>query len=288
MVSRRDFLKIGGTAAITLAGVEKVQASENHLDPDRFGVLADFTFCIGCRRCEWACSSEHDLPHGKLEDYDDTTVMENMRRPGPDQLTVINAYDPPAHSEKELTVKVNCLHCEKPACVSACIVGALEKTPQGPVVYDPWKCIGCRYCMVACPFSIPAYEYHNALTPKVVKCDLCAAMTLDDGVPACVDICPTEALLFGRRSDLLAVAKDRIRRDPDRYFDKVYGEHDAGGTSWLYLSDRDFSAVDLPELPAIPGLQWSGHGAGAVERVDQKQRQGAAREGSACPQGGRS
>ena len=249
MVSRRDFLKISGTAAITLAGVEKAQASEEHLDPDRFGVLADFTLCIGCRSCEWACSSEHDLPHGKIEEYDDPTPMENMRRPHAEQLTVINAYDPPAGQEKDLTVKVNCLHCEKPACVSACIVGALEKDPRGPVTYNAWECIGCRYCMVACPFSIPAYEYDNALTPKVVKCDLCAHMTLDDGVPACVDICPTEALLFGKRSELLQVAKDRIRYSPERYVDKVYGEHDAGGTSWLYLCDRDFTKVDLPEVP---------------------------------------
>jgi len=249
MVSRRDFLKISGTAALTLAGVEKARASEEHLDPDRFGVLADFTLCIGCRSCEWACSSSHDLPHGKIKDYDDPTPMESMRRPDDKQLTVINAYDPPASSEKALTVKVNCLHCEKPACVSACIVGALEKTPQGPVTYNAWECIGCRYCMVACPFSIPAYEYDNALTPKVVKCDLCADQTLKGGAPSCVGICPTEALLYGKRSELLKVAKNRIRHSPERYINKVYGEHDAGGTSWLYLSDRDFATVDLPDVP---------------------------------------
>nr|MEE4266494.1 4Fe-4S dicluster domain-containing protein [Candidatus Krumholzibacteria bacterium] len=254
MVSRRDFLKIAGTAcgttALSMAGVESARASESHLDHDRFGVLADFTICVGCRRCEYACSKAHDLPFGELDEYDDQAPMEEMRRPTVDDLTVINAYTPPTGHTDPLTVKVNCMHCEKPNCVSACIVGALTKDPKGPVVYDAWKCIGCRYCMIACPFQIPAYEYEKPLTPKVVKCDLCAESTLGEekGIPACVEICPVDALTFGKREDLLEMAHLRIRNDPDRYFHKVYGEVDGGGTSWLYLSDRDFSEVDLPEL----------------------------------------
>jgi formate dehydrogenase iron-sulfur subunit len=254
MVSRRDFLKIAGTAAgttaLSMAGVARASEGSGHLDPDRFGVLADFTQCVGCRRCERACSEAHDLPFGDLDSYDDKGVFQQMRRPTVDDLTVINAYDPPAGREEALTVKVNCLHCEKPSCVSACIVTALTKDPRGPVVYDPWKCIGCRYCMIACPFQIPAYEYANALTPKVVKCDLCADLTLsgEGQIPACVKMCPVDALTFGRRSDLLELAHRRIQNEPDRYFDKVYGEHDGGGTSWLYLADRDFSEVDLPVL----------------------------------------
>jgi len=127
----------------------------------------------------------------------------------------------------------------------------MTKDPRGPVLYDPWKCIGCRYCMVACPFQIPAYEYHNPLTPKIFKCDLCADITLsgEGKVPACVDICPVDALTFGRREDLLKLAHQRIKNDPDRYFHKVYGEHDSGGTSWLYLADRDFSEIDFPDVP---------------------------------------
>lgn len=254
MVSRRDFLKIAGTAAgtsaLTLAGVENARANGEHLDGDRFGVLADFTLCVGCRRCEMKCAKAHDLPHGSLDSYDDQSVFENMRRPSVEDLTVINAYTPPEGHTDPLTVKVNCLHCEKPSCVSACIVGALTKDAKGPVVYDAWKCIGCRYCMIACPFQIPAYEYDNATTPKVVKCDLCAERTLagDGQIPACVEICPVDALTFGRREDLLTLAHRRIKNDPERYFHKVYGEQDGGGTSWLYLSDRDFSQVDLPVL----------------------------------------
>ena len=254
MVSRRDFLKIAGTAAgttaLTMIGVDAAQASPQHLDADRFGVLADFTLCVGCRRCEWACSKAHDLPYGNLEEYDDKGVFKEMRRPTIDDLTVINSYPVREGRADPLTVKVNCMHCEKPACVSACIVKALTKNTMGPVVYDPWKCIGCRYCMIACPFQIPAYEYENPLTPKVVKCDLCAAITLPDGekVPACVEICPVDALTFGNRDDLLELGRLRIKNDPERYFNKIYGEVDAGGTSWLYLSDRDFTEVDLPKV----------------------------------------
>ena len=254
MVSRRDFLKITGTAAGTavasLAGVQDALASHHELDPDRFGVLTDFTECIGCRRCEWACAQENGLPFESLESCDDQSVFAQMRRPDETQFTVVNRYDPPAESDKPLHAKVQCMHCEHPPCVSACIVGALEKSPMGPVTYDAWKCIGCRYCMVACPFEIPAYEYHNPLTPQVMKCNMCADRTLTQGKqPACVEMCPVEALVFGRRSELLELGRDRIRRNPDRYEPHVFGEYDGGGTSWLMLADRDFQNVDLPALP---------------------------------------
>jgi formate dehydrogenase iron-sulfur subunit len=252
MVNRRDFLKMTGTAvgtaAVACTGASTAEASGQHLDPDRFGVLTDFTECIGCRRCEWACAQENDLPFGPLESCDDQSVFEEMRRPSEVQYTVVNRYPATAEGDKPLDVKVQCLHCEHPTCVSACIVGALEKNPMGPVTYDPWKCIGCRYCMVACPIQIPAYEYHNALTPKVMKCTMCSDRTLGQNrEPACVEMCPKEALVFGKRSDLLKLARDRIRINPDRYTPHVYGEYDGGGSSWMLLADRDFQAVHLPE-----------------------------------------
>jgi formate dehydrogenase iron-sulfur subunit len=254
MVSRRDFLKISGTvagtAAASLTGVRTASASHHELDPDRFGVLTDYTECIGCRRCEWACAEENDLPFGSLESCDDQSVFEQMRRPDEKQFTVVNRYAPEPDSNKPLDVKVQCMHCEHPACVSACIVGALEKNPLGPVTYDPWKCIGCRYCMVACPFQIPAYEYKDPLTPKVMKCTMCSDRTLKEGrKPACVEMCPVEALVFGPRSELLELARNRIRRNPDRYIPHVYGEYDGGGSSWLMIADRDFEEVDMPALP---------------------------------------
>lgn len=253
MVSRRDFMKItgtvAGTAAASLVGVEPACAVGHHLEPDRFGVLTDYTECIGCRRCEWACAQENKLPFGELDSCDDQSVFEQMRRPDEKQFTVVNRYSPAEGSDKPLDVKVNCLHCEHPACVSACIVGALKKNTMGPVTYDASACIGCRYCMIACPFQIPAYEYGNALTPKVMKCTLCADRTLVGEMPACVEMCPKEALTFGRRDDLLELARDRIRRNPDRYLPHVFGEYEGGGTSWMMIGDRDFQEVDLPEMP---------------------------------------
>jgi Fe-S-cluster-containing dehydrogenase component len=210
MVSRREFLKITGTAAGTaaaaLAGVETARARPP-LDPDRVGVLCDFTLCVGCRRCEWACAENNGLPHGPLESYDDKSVFNEMRRPSRTALTTVNRYPALPGQPKPLDVKVNCLHCEHPACVSACPVTALQKSPHGPVTYDASRCIGCRYCMVACPFQIPAYEYDNATTPRVMKCTMCAERTLTEGrPPACVEICPQECLLYGARDALLSVA----------------------------------------------------------------------------------
>jgi len=255
MVTRRDFLKItgtaAGTAALTAVGAD-ASGPPLELDPDRFGVLTDTTICIGCRRCEWACAEQNNLPHGNLDTYGDTSVFEEMRRPTREAFTVVNRYSPPEGSSKPLDVKVQCLHCEHPACVSACIVGALEKSPKGPVVYDAWKCIGCRYCMIACPFQIPAYQYDNALTPKVMKCTMCAERTLGEGrAPACVEMCPPEALVFGRRSELLELAHARILENPGRYHPEVIGEHIAGGTSWLLLTDREPTEIDIPDLPDV-------------------------------------
>ncbi len=251
MVSRRDFLKLAGTAtgtaaiAVTSASVASA-ATHHELAPDRFGVLVDTTLCIGCRRCEWACARQNGLPHGDLEAYDDTGVFQHMRRPDAQAFTVVNRYPEDATHAKKVDVKVNCLHCEHPACVSACIVGALQKNDRGPVTYDAGKCIGCRYCMVACPFQIPAYEFQNALTPKVMKCTLCAERTLEGGLPACVEICPREALVFGRRDELVELANQRLRNYPERYVSHIYGEHEVGGTSWLYLADRDFQEAGFP------------------------------------------
>ncbi len=253
MVTRRDFLRMtgaaAGTAAASAIGVESAAASHLELEPDRFGVLSDFTQCIGCRRCEFACAEQNGLPHGQLDDYDDQTVFDTTRRPTKDALTVVNQYEPQIAGTMPLTTKVQCMHCEHPPCVSACPVSALEKNPRGPVTYDAYRCIGCRYCMVACPFQIPAYEYDNALTPKVMKCTMCQERTLEqDLAPACVSMCPVEALTYGRRSDLIEIAHERIRQNPGRYYDKVFGEEDGGGTSWLMLADRRFEELDLPQL----------------------------------------
>ncbi len=246
--ARRDFLKLGGVAVgSVILGREADGAEHAKLDDDRLGVLVDLTVCIGCRRCEWACNRANGLPCGPPSSFDDDSVFAADRRPGPDRYTVVNRVTG-ENGRPDVHLKIQCAHCEKPACVSACLVGAMRKHADGPVTWDADRCIGCRYCMVACPYQRLAYEYDEALTPRVCKCNFCRERTAAGGVPACVEVCPVEALKFGRRRELIALGHERIRRHPDRYVDHVYGETEAGGASWLYLSDRPFAELGLPEL----------------------------------------
>jgi formate dehydrogenase iron-sulfur subunit len=248
-MNRKEFFKTLGVASVALGGMKSLQARPV-LNDKRYGVLSDLTLCIGCRKCEWACSEINELPHEQISAYDNIEVFNNFRRPTSTQLTVVNRYENMGINGNPLDVKVQCMHCEHPSCVSACIVGALEKQELGPVTYDPWKCIGCRYCMVACPFQVPAYEYENTLTPKVMKCSMCFENSISKGKsPACVEICPRQAIIFGERSELLEIAHERIYKNPERYVDHIYGEHEVGGTSWLYLSNQSFDKIDFPVLP---------------------------------------
>ncbi len=252
-INRRDFLKIGSTvAASTLPAKSGYGAPKSKLSEDRFGVLIDTTVCIGCRECEYACKVAHEIPTEAADTYQDKSVFENKRRPDDKNLTVVNAYKNEKNPEMPVTVKVQCMHCDQPACLSACIVGAFTKTESGAVVWDENKCIGCRYCMVACPFQIPAYEYEKALEARVVKCDWCTDRVENGGLPACVEICPVEALVFGKRSDLLDLAHKKIKENPDKYIDHIYGEHEVGGTSWMYLAGKEYNNFDFPELSADP------------------------------------
>lgn len=260
--SRRDFLKVSVAATALLSGVpsKKIKAGpKNILSEDRMGVLVDTTACVGCRNCEWACKTAHGLPTKPLDSYNDRSVFKEMRRPSKKALTVVNQYQNPKNELLPIDVKVQCMHCDHPACVSACIVGAMSKQENGSVIWDTDKCIGCRYCMVACPFQIPAFEYHTALNPDIRKCDFCFERTKEGKLPACVEICPVEALTYGTRNELVRVAREKIKRDPDRYKNHIYGEYEVGGTSWLYLAGMDFSKLSFPKLgdkPA-PGVSES-------------------------------
>jgi Fe-S-cluster-containing dehydrogenase component len=189
-----------------------------------------------------------------MADFEDKSVFKEMRRPAAESYTVVNQYANATDAERPYFVKVQCMHCNDAACVSACIVSALEKDPQtGAVHYDAWKCIGCRYCIAACPFQIPAYEYKNALTPKVQKCTFCfERISQEGGAPGCVSICPVEALTFGNRKHLIEIAKEKIEREPKRYIDHLYGEHELGGTSWMYLSGRPMEEMDLGKFGTRP------------------------------------
>ncbi|MEK9149865.1 MAG: 4Fe-4S dicluster domain-containing protein, partial [Candidatus Desantisbacteria bacterium] len=218
-MNRRDFLKtIGVIGTVGLVG--KPEAGEDFSGhPDRFGMLTDISLCIGCRRCEEACSQANNLPEGPC--LDDKSVFDKKRRLDVKAYTVVNRY---IIEGKEVFRKVQCFHCEEPACVSACLVGALKKTKEGPVIYNPNLCIGCRYCMVACPFYIPAYEYSNLLTPRVMKCQMCYDRIKEGKAPACAEVCLMEAITFGKKADLLKFARGRIVKRPDKYVNHIYGE----------------------------------------------------------------
>jgi len=253
MATRRDFLRTACLAAATASVTDvALGASSKIPSADRMGVLCDLTACVGCRSCEAACKKDHGLPTDSNSLATDRSYPPERRRPSPESLTVVNEYKSLNDESRPTYVKVQCMHCDYPACESACIVGAISKRESGPVVWDGDKCIGCRYCMVACPFQIPSFQYDTALKPDIVKCDFCVHRTSAGRVPACVEICPVEALTYGRRSALIEVARRKIENYPDRYRNHIYGEFEAGGTSWLYLANADFKEFQFPDLKRDP------------------------------------
>jgi len=259
--SRREFLKqvgvIAGLAICSKASPARAERGPTGVSiagEDQYGVLVDTTRCVGCRRCENACNEINpDLPRRDSAFFKDQTVFEHRRRMDDSAYTVVNRFCNSREPSKPVFVKFQCMHCRNAACVSACIVGALTRDRNGAVRYDPWKCIGCRYCMVACPFQVPGYEYGNAFTPQVRKCHFCHQVRLSKGVPpACVQACPMEVMTFGKRSALLDMARDRLHAHPDRYVPHVYGEDEVGGTAWLYLASISFQSLDFPKLGYQP------------------------------------
>lgn len=246
-ISRRKFFQAAGVVGGVAVGRSAFAASpRENLVVDSMGMLTDLSVCIGCRRCEWACNEAHGLPNLPLDRLDTEAVYDQHRRTSADVFTVVNRYAG-AGAAKPTFVKRQCMHCVDPACASACPVNAFTKTPEGPVVYNEDLCIGCRYCLVACPFYVPAYEYDNPISPRVRKCTMCFERFKDGGeLPACAAICPPEAITFGKRADLLMLARDKIRGNPDRYVEHIYGEHEAGGTNWLYISSVPFEELGFP------------------------------------------
>jgi len=206
-----------------------------------FGILFDVARCKGCERCVDACVEASGS---------DPVAAARDRATTRDGLSANRLLSVMPVSDDHFT-RMSCMHCVEPSCVSACLVGAIHKTPEGPVVYDPDKCIGCRYCMLACPFHVPRYEWRDTM-PFVKKCSMCWDRLLDGRKPACVDACPNEALDFGQREILLAEAWDRIRHSPGLYLPRVWGETEWGGTSVLLISDVDLSQAGWPDSATAP------------------------------------
>ncbi len=218
------------------------------------GVLVDLTRCIGCGSCTVACKMwnklefQEDHPatgeHTKLKDHN-WTVLET-RKTEMEDGSPIWRY-----------VKRQCMHCLDPACASVCFSRAIERREDGAVVYYPDLCVGCRYCMVACPFDVAKYEWESPF-PAVMKCQFCSSRLENHEVPACISVCPTHVMEFGRRDKLLEKAQARIAAEPNKYVPHIYGAEEVGGTSWMYISDVPFDKLGFnTELGTTTATKYS-------------------------------
>jgi len=248
--TRRSFLKglacAGATAAAS--AVPAVASERREAPADAVGMLYDATRCIGCKTCVVACKEANDMPPDTRGDalYDAPQALNDRTK------NIIKLY---SEDGRRSYVKEQCMHCIDPACVGACMIGALQKREHGIVTWDSDRCIGCRYCQVACPYNIPKFEWEST-NPRIIKCELCNHRLAEGKEPACCEVCPRDAVIYGKYDELLAEARQRQADHPGRYQDKIYGEHDGGGTQVLYLSNVPFDKLGLPELgdDAVPKL----------------------------------
>ncbi|HVO09564.1 MAG TPA: hydrogenase 2 operon protein HybA [Vicinamibacteria bacterium] len=238
---RRALRVLAGTGVATAATTAPVQAARlrRQVSPDAVGMLYDTTRCIGCKACVVACREANGLPPDtSLDGIHQAPLDLNART-----KNVIKLY---REGERVSFFKAQCMHCVDPACASACMLHSLSKDEKtGIVSYDPQYCVGCRYCEMACPFNVPKFEWVST-TPKIVKCEMCRHLLAQGKIPACCEVCPRHAVIFGTRKELLAEAKRRLAAEPDRYVPHVYGETEAGGTQVLYLSHVPFEKLGLP------------------------------------------
>ncbi len=250
-ISRRDFLKVSaiGIGALTLP-VGQVQASTRRYEAEEtHAMLYDSVKCVGCRACQVACKSRSNLP----PELDPTGMYEAPKDLSAYTWTLIKLHQEEGESA---FIKQQCMHCIDPACVSVCPVGALEKTASGPVIYHPERCIGCRYCMAACPFNIPKSQWDKPL-PYIQKCDFCADRLAEGKPPACGEACPTGALIYGTRKEMLDIAHSRVDAGSP-YDPHIYGEEEAGGTSMLYIAGVNYRKFGFPQLSdqSLPAITW--------------------------------
>jgi formate dehydrogenase beta subunit len=245
-MDRRDFLKTSLVAGTTALSGGALCAAEKPKPEQFVGILVDTTRCIGCRACEIACGEVHDL---YVPDVVNDGALEAPRTTSTKQWMVVNRYE----TEKgEVFVKKQCMHCYQAACATACPTMAMNQKMEGPVTWDGDKCIGCRYCMTSCPFDMPKFEYES-WNPKIQKCTMCFERLEVGQKPACVEACPTDTLMFGTRVENLGIARHRIYSYPEKYVHQIYGEHEVGGTGYIYLSAVPFEQLgfrtDLGDTP---------------------------------------
>jgi formate dehydrogenase iron-sulfur subunit len=210
-------------------------------------LLVDISMCVGCRACMEACMERQGFTGDPQEQ---------------EVLSATNYTQIEEHGD--WFVRRMCMHCVTPSCASVCPVAALQKTEEGPVIYDATRCIGCRYCMQACPFNVPRYEWDKPV-PKVAKCDGCYDRIARGEINACAEACKFGATISGPRSEMLAEAHYRLKEYPEDYYPHIYGEYEVGGTSVLFLSPVPFEELGfklgLGDKP-LPDLTME-----ALERV---------------------
>ena len=254
--TRRGFMKAAafGAGAAALAPLTAHASDDTaSFGPNEVGMLYDSTLCVGCKACVYACrKANFDLDDSSYLSKKDAadTRWQDVYELDYRTRNIIKMYTNPDDPKDYAFIKRACNHCNHAGCVSACPVKAMTKNPEtGVVEYDKSRCVGCRYCQLACPFNVPAFEWHQAI-PKIVKCEMCRDTNLKTkGITACAEVCPAKAIVYGKRADLLEEAKNRLAANPDRYINKIYGEKDYGGTNILYLSRVDFEKLGLPNVP---------------------------------------
>lgn len=267
-MDRRKFLKLTGVAATCslICGPDETFATTVEKEMPckpcaQIGKLIDISLCTGCRKCEKACAETNKLPEPFMIDQNGKGYRTETDI---DSFTVVSEYktdlegvSPPTNEPGKVFVKRQCMHCLQPACAAACLVKAMYKTPDGPIIWRGEKCMGCRYCMLSCPFDVPKFEY-GSINPRIRKCVLCYETNIQNNkVPACVQACPVEAIEFGERAKLLDIAKTRIYSDP-KYVRYIYGENEAGGTGVLYISKVPFEQIGFKtDIGTVPYPEYT-------------------------------
>jgi formate dehydrogenase iron-sulfur subunit len=227
-------------------------------------MLIDSTRCIGCRACQVSCKEWNER---KAEP---TTFFAGKGYQNPVDLsaetwTLITYNEVEYQGRFEWVFgKKQCFHCNVPGCATACPVAALIKLDSGPVIYDAGICLGCRYCQLACPFKVPRFEWHSAI-PEITKCTMCADRVEAGLEPACVKVCPTDAIVFGEREELIRDAENRIRTNPRGYVHHIYGKDEAGGTCVMHLSNVPFEQIGFDT--AIPEYALADNVAPAMKPI---------------------
>jgi len=280
-MKRRDFLKAAGSSAVVAgaAATGTAEARPNLKPPaNAVAMLYDSTLCTGCKACVNTCKQVNDMP---VDITTQDTLWDAAHDIGEKTLNVIKVYKHGTAEVKDRAengyafVKDHCKHCVDAGCVSVCPVTAMRKHPEtGIVTHHADNCIGCRYCVYACPYNVPKYELSKA-KGQIQKCQFCnqkGVERIDKGMlPGCVEVCPTGASLFGTREEILAEAKRRLALKPGElynyqrgnvvdqshthekaapeYDQHIFGEKEGGGTQVLVISGVPYQKLGLPELP---------------------------------------